>query len=227
MKTAKKFVEQCQAWVGKNQADGSHKEIIDIYNSQKPLPRGYKLKYTSAWCAGFVSAVSIKLGYTDIIPTECSCGKMIDKFVALGVWNESDSRTPNVGDIIFYDWDDNGKGDNRGWPDHVGVVESVSNGMITVIEGNISKKVGRRKIKVNAKNIRGYATPKYDTDNRYYSKFTSKSIVDGLKSIGVNSSFSYRKKIYNANFSGLYLGLFSQNTKLLNLAKQGKLKKPV
>lgn len=230
--TAEKFVNQCKAWVGKNKADGSHKEIIDIYNTQKPLPRGYKVKYTSAWCATFVSAVSVKLGYTKIIPTECSCGNMIELFKNLGVWVENENRTPKMGDIIFYDWDDNGKGDNKGWPDHVGVVESVKDGTITVIEGNMSNKVGRRKIKVNAKNIRGYAVPKYETASttqttKYYPKFTSKSIVDGLKSIGVDSSFGNRNKIYKANVGGVYLGAYSQNLKLLNLAAQGKLKKPV
>ena len=226
MKTADKFIEQCQAWIGLNGKDGSHMEIINIYNTQKPLPRSYKLKSTSAWCAAFVSAVSVKLGYTDIVPTECSCGKMIEKHQSLGTWVESDSYIPKKGDLIFYDWDDSGSGDNKGWPDHVGVVESVSDNLITIVEGNMSNKVGRRTIKVNAKNIRGYAVPKYETD-LYFPKFNNKSIVDGLKSIKVDSSFKNRKLIWKANFTGVYLGLSSQNIKLLNLASQGKLKKPV
>ena len=48
----RKVVNQIKSWVGYNDADGSHKKIIDIYNSHKPLARGYKLKYTDAWCAG-------------------------------------------------------------------------------------------------------------------------------------------------------------------------------
>ena len=59
----------------------------------------------------------------------------------------------------------------------------------------------------------------------YYPAFTNTSIVAGLKSIKVDSSFSYRKKIAKANGISLYVGLYSQNVKLLNLAKQGKLKK--
>ena len=58
--------------------------IIDTYNSHKPLARGYAMKYTDAWCATFVSAVSIKCGLTDILPTECSCGEMIALFKKLG-----------------------------------------------------------------------------------------------------------------------------------------------
>ena len=66
-------LKQCDAWLGFNEADGSHKQIIDLYNSHKPWARGYKLPYDVAWCSGFVSAVAIKLGYTDIIPTEVGC----------------------------------------------------------------------------------------------------------------------------------------------------------
>ena len=70
---ASKVVAQAQSWIGKKESDGSFKSIIDTYNAHKPLARGYAVKYTDEWCATFVSAVAIKCGYTDIIPTECSC----------------------------------------------------------------------------------------------------------------------------------------------------------
>lgn len=57
----------------------------------------------------------------------------------------------------------------------------------------------------------------------YYPKFNSSSIVDGLKSIGVNSSFINRTKIANANGIRPYLGTSSQNNRLCELARQGKL----
>lgn len=59
----------------------------------------------------------------------------------------------------------------------------------------------------------------------YYKAFNSKSIVDGLKSIGVNSGFTNRLKIAKANGIKFYTGTAAQNEKLLTLAKQGKLKK--
>lgn len=59
----------------------------------------------------------------------------------------------------------------------------------------------------------------------YYKRFNSTSIVDGLKSIGVNSTFANRKKIAKANGITNYSGTASQNEKLLSLARQGKLKK--
>ena len=163
-KLASAVLAQARAWIGRNEADGTHKGIIDVYNGHKPLARGYKVKYTDAWCATFVSAVAIKCGLTGIIPTECGCGQMIALFKNLGEWQESDSRTPSPGDIIFYDWDDTGAGDCTGWPDHVGIVESVSGGKITVIEGNKNNAVGRRTLDVNGRYIRGYGVPKYDKE---------------------------------------------------------------
>lgn len=163
-KYASEVVKQAKAWLGKKESDGSHKVIVDTYNAHKPLTRGYKVTYTDAWCATFVSAVAIKLGYTDIIPTECGCGPMIELFKKKGIWQENDAYTPKAGDIIFYDWQDSGKGDNKGQADHVGIVEKVSGSTITVIEGNKNNAVERRALEVNGKNIRGYGVPKYDAE---------------------------------------------------------------
>lgn len=59
----------------------------------------------------------------------------------------------------------------------------------------------------------------------YYKKYTGKSssIVDALHSIGVDSSFSNRKKIAKLNGITAYVGLPSQNKKMLELLKKGRL----
>ena len=158
-----KLVGIAQGWLGRKESDGSHREIIDLYNSHKPLARGYPVKYTDAWCSTFASAVAIKAGLTDIIPTECGCEKHIQLFKALGSWEEKDAHVPAPGDYIFYDWDDNGAGDCTGSADHIGIVEKVSGQTITVIEGNMSNAVGRRTLKVNGRYIRGYGVPKYSS----------------------------------------------------------------
>lgn len=163
--TRSAIVDLAKSWIGKNEADGSHKTIIDIYNSRKPLPRGYKVRYTDAWCATFVSALAIKLGYTDIIPVECGCPEMVELAKNMGIWQESDTYTPKIGDIIMYDWQDSGSGDNRGTPDHVGIVSMVSGSIFQVIEGNKNNAVGTRTMTVNGKNIRGYICPKYDEES--------------------------------------------------------------
>ena len=63
---------------------------------------------------------------------------------------------------------------------------------------------------------------------QYFKKYTGKSnsLVDALKSLKIDSSFSYRKKIAKANGIKTYLGTAKQNTTLLNLLKKGKLIKP-
>lgn len=156
-------VKQINSWIGLKTADGSYKKILDIYNSQKTKPRGVTMKPGMAWCAATVSAVAIALGYDDIFPLECSCSRMIAKAIKMGIWIEDDSYVPSPGDLCMYDWDDNGKGDNKGTPDHVGMVTYVNkkSGYFVVTEGNYSKSVKKRTIAINGKFIRGFVTPKY------------------------------------------------------------------
>lgn len=162
-RTADDILAIAQGWIGRRESIGTHKEIIDVYNSHHPLPRGYKVKYTDSWCATFISALFIKAGAKDLIATECSCEKMIAGMKALGIYIEDENRVPSKGDIVFYDWQDNGKGNNKGFADHVGIVERVSDNTFIVIEGNKNNAVGRRILKVNQKYLRGFAVPKYAT----------------------------------------------------------------
>lgn len=161
---SERVLKIARGWVGRKESDGSHKEIIDVYNGQpKPLPRNYRVKATDAWCATFVSACFIKAGLAEIMPTECGCGEMIKLHQAKGIFNEDDNHSPSPGCIVFYDWDDHsgGKGNNRGWPDHVGIVEKVDGDKIIVIEGNMNNAVGRRTIQRGQQYIRGYSCPVY------------------------------------------------------------------
>lgn len=169
MATAQQVLDVARGWLGRNEGDGSHKEIIDVYNGHKPLAQGYAVKYTDSWCDAFVSACAIKAGAVDLIGTECSVPRHIDIFKSKGIWNEDGSITPQAGDIICYNWDDNTQ-PNDGEADHIGYVESVSGGVITAIEGNISNRVGRRTIGVGAGAIRGFASPSYAGSNGTWVK---------------------------------------------------------
>lgn len=161
-----KAVNVMKSWIGFSESNGKFKTIIDLYNTQKPLPRGYKMKYTDEWCACTVTAAGIKAELHDIILGECSCSRMIELYKAKDRWMENDAYTPNPGDLIMYDWSDTGRGDNTGAPDHVGMVEKVSNGVITVIEGNRNEAVARRTIALNGRFIRGYCLPDYASKTR-------------------------------------------------------------
>lgn len=156
-----KVVNIAVGWLGRKESNGSHRAIIDIYNAHVPRAQGYKVSYTDAWCATFASAAFIKAGLTDIAPTECSCSRMIELYKKIGRWKESDSYVPSPGDLIMYDWNDNGVGDNTGTPEHVGIVTSVSGSTIKVIEGNMSNAVGYRTMTANGRYIRGYCVPNF------------------------------------------------------------------
>ena len=150
-----------KGWLGWSEANGKHKKIVDIYNNHKPLARGYKVQYTDEWCATAVSAAFVKAGLTDIGFTECSCNRMIDLYKAKGRWEERDSYVPKIGDILMYDWQDNGIGDNVGSADHVGLVAAINGTRLTIIEGNKNESVSYRSINANGKYIRGYCLPDY------------------------------------------------------------------
>ena len=178
--TRNEIVKQAQAWVGLNESSGSFKKIIDLYNSHKPLARGYALKYTDAWCAGTIGALAVACNATDIIPMEVSCPKMIDIAKSMGIWVESDAYKPAAGDIMMYDWGDSGSGDNTGSPDHVGIVEKISGSTITVIEGNYSNAVKRRTMLVNGRYIRGYIVPKYEAEKAEAPKVETAAVTAEL-----------------------------------------------
>lgn len=165
------ILKQAQAWLGLKESDGTHKQIIDVYNSHKPLARGYKVKSDDDWCAVFISALAIKCDAVNVVPLECSCGEMIKLAKTMNIWQENDKIIPDPGDIIMYDWQK-----KDAWPDHVGIVISVDNNHITVIEGNKSNQVAKRDVAIGADIIRGYIRPRYSnsTSNQLPQKEQTK-----------------------------------------------------
>ena len=49
------LVDTLRGWVGRNENDGSHKLIVDTYNSMRILPRNYAVTYKDAWCAAMTT----------------------------------------------------------------------------------------------------------------------------------------------------------------------------
>lgn len=164
--TANDALSVARSWIGMSRAKGTHKPIIDLYNSHLPLARGYKVSYSDAYCGTTISAIFIKLGAVDLIGgTECGVEEQIKLFKAKGIWIEDGKITPEPGYIICYNWDDKTQ-PNDGYADHIGIVETVDKQAktITVIEGNINGNVGRRTIAIGWGCIRGYAAPKYGAE---------------------------------------------------------------
>lgn len=156
-----KYVAKAKEYLGIQEGGTTHKQLVDTYNTINPLPVGYPLKYTDEWCAGFVSAIAQLCGLTDIILPECSCPRMITLYKNAGRWQESDSYTPQSGDLIMFNWDDTGSGDTTGDPEHVGIVVSCDGSNIVTIEGNKNQSVEYRELSVNGLYIRGYCLPDY------------------------------------------------------------------
>ena len=173
-------VDTAETWVGTKQGDTNHKKIIETYNSIKPLPEGTKMLLSWPWCAASVSAWAQMLGLTEYILPECSCNHIIKLYKSKNQWVEDDTYVPDMGDILFYAWKDKGVGDCELEADHVGIVKEVKNNIIYVIEGNYSKSVKIRQIKVNGKYIRGFATPDYKTASKTYD-FKKKVTVKPAK----------------------------------------------
>lgn len=159
-----KIVDKAKSYLGAAQGSAKHKEIIDAFNTVKP--DGGAMTYTAYWCAAFASAMAIMTFGKDAakkyFPLSWNCDTIITKAKALGIWKESDAYKPEAGDWILYDWEDNGKGDNVGSPNHVGIVDTITRGVIRVIEGNKNKAVGVREIPVNGRYIRGFVLPDYE-----------------------------------------------------------------
>ena len=79
--------------------------------------------------------------------------------------------------------------------------------------------------------VKKYDLTRYDEKNIHISYFpkyegNTDSIVMALASVGAGSAITYRRSIYNANFTDTYTGSAKQNTAMLVLLKQGILIKP-
>lgn len=163
----KRMVDQAERWLDYGEHNGLYKRIIDIYNNYPVAkrPRKVNMKYDWPWCACTWSAMVIACDLTSICPIEISCGNLIEEAKKMGCWNELDSYIASPGDAILYDWDDDGVGDNTGWPDHVGIVVDTDcvNKTFTVIEGNYNRAVRKREIGFDSKYIRGFICPKYES----------------------------------------------------------------
>jgi len=146
--------------VGVRGGSAAHQQLVNDYNSVRPLPVGYAVKNTDDWCDVFVTTVFQQAGLSSLIGRECGVQRHIGIMQQKGIWQGK--VLPKAGDVITFDWD------GGGFADHIGIVESVKDGIVTTIEGNSSPytssgntKVNRKTYNWNASYIKGYARPNY------------------------------------------------------------------
>ena len=146
-----------------------------LYNGKGTWYTKYGQRFNNssgAWCAFFVMWCAEQADIpTTAIPqaqTYGSCSAMANWFKNNGLWQDA-TYTPWPGDIVFFDWDDDGK------PNHVGIVESINDdGSINTIEGNVCLddnleladsgyyQVGQV---TRSEDIFGYGTPSFNFTN--------------------------------------------------------------
>lgn len=153
-----------EKYIGTKEWSSRHIKIVQIYNHITPLPRGYTLKLSDNWCAGFVSVMISEAGGTG--PFECSANR-------LRTLCKHKVKTGKKDDLIFYDWN------TDGWSDHVGIISEVKDNKYIVIEGNYRNSVGVRWISVNSSNIQGI----YRIDENYNVNNNEKKKKKALKTI--------------------------------------------
>ncbi len=132
-----------------------NQEIVDIALSQvgnvggQPYWSWYGFDYRVEWCACYVSWVLNQAGYSE--PKFAACTSQgVPYFTSNGRWTNSDYTNIAPGDIIFFDWDNNGN------PNHVGIVIGTDGTKVYTIEGNSGDECKIRDYDLNSSYIFGY-----------------------------------------------------------------------
>lgn len=149
-------------------------DLVNIALSQKGNVNGqpywswYGFDSRVAWCACFVSWCANQAGIpTSAIPKRSACTNggraesagagFMSYYKNEGRWQPSQSHggsyTPQAGDVVLFNWSGSDKS-----ADHVGIVVSCENGVITTIEGNSGNAVKTRTYKVTDKDVIGFGT---------------------------------------------------------------------
>ena len=136
----------------------SNGDIVMIARSQIGTSGGskywkwYGFESRVEWCAIFVSWCANESDDLNVsIPKFSRVEDGIKWYTDNGRWQSKD-YLPKSGDLIFFDWD------NDNDPDHVGIVETVNEKIITTIEGNSSDEVKRKEYKYNSSTLFGYGS---------------------------------------------------------------------
>lgn len=139
--------------------NGGNSKIVEI--AKKELSEGshdggqkywqwYGFSSRVEWCAIFVSYCadksSLKMDKFAYCPTGIATFKTKNQWLDKG-------KEPKSGNIIFFDWN------NDGTSDHVGIVKEVKNNIVFTIEGNSGDKISEQKYPINSAYIAGYGTP--------------------------------------------------------------------
>lgn len=112
-----------------------------------------KAKWSSmflAWCGNEIGLADEQYGYY-------ACSEYwVNWFKSNNAYHEVKDYTPQVGDMIFFDYNQDGSSD------HNGIVKSTSNGKVYAIEGNVDGEVKECEYDLTNSTLKGYGTPLFD-----------------------------------------------------------------
>ena len=137
------------------------KPIVKVAMSQlgnkggEPFWSWYGFKNREEWCALFVSWCEDQCGYlkSDAAPKFAIVSDGADWFVLRDQWRLM-GDTPEAGDLIFFDWDQDGG------RDHVGIVTAVVDDKVFTVEGNSSDLCRQKRYFLDDPVIYGYGVIK-------------------------------------------------------------------
>ncbi len=141
-----------------------NQSVVDLALSQlgnsggEPYWSWYGFDYRVEWCATFVSWVANQSGTLGTsVPKFASCAlEGVPWFQDHGQWtNGDDGYVPVAGDIIFFDWEPDGR------PNHVGIVVGSDGTNVYTVEGNSSDTVRTKSYSLTSDVIFGYGLPNY------------------------------------------------------------------
>ena len=147
---------------GRAFTSGGNQAIVEVALTQlgneggQPYWSWYGFNGRVEWCACFTSWCADQCGYLEngIIPKVSLCSDGVNWFKGKGQWQDRNYE-PQSGDIIFFDWG------NDGSIDHVGIVEKCENGTVYTVEGNSGDACKQQSYPVGSNSIYGYGTPAY------------------------------------------------------------------
>lgn len=152
-------LELARNHIGTEQYDSWQERLVQVYNTGMRSYSGYYIHTWDDWCDVFISSIFQMAGVLDLIQKEAYVPFHIHLFKNQGIW--IGNSTPQSGDIVTFDWDEDGVAD------HIAFVEEVVNGKIVTLEGNTHEDGGegsrvlRKTHDMDSSVIFGYARPQY------------------------------------------------------------------
>lgn len=107
---------------------------------------------TTPWCAAFAMNLLEEHGVLNLegLSNKNYCPTIEKWATDKGIYGKPGQYQPKPGDAVVFDWQ------RDGTSDHIGIVEKVENGQVTVIEGNSSNSVKRNTYPLSSAKIDGY-----------------------------------------------------------------------